>query len=157
MPESKPNACIETEKGTVIIELFPEEAPKAFQNFVNLAGRGFYDGIPFHRVVPGFVVQGGDPNCVQERSSGPCGTGGPGYTFSDEPVKRSYQRGIVAMANAGPNTNGSQFFIMLADHPELPPLYTIFGRVIQGQDVVNSIVQGDRMMRVTIAAVPPAS
>lgn len=96
----------------------------------------------FHRVVPGFVIQGGDPSGN--------GTGGPGYTFDDEPVTLKYDKGIVAMANAGPNTNGSQFFIMLEDNPTLPPNYTIFGKVIKGQDVVSSIQVGDVMKKVTI-------
>lgn len=134
-------AVIETEKGTIIFTLFADEAPKAVSNFVFLTKEGFYDGLTFHRVEPGFVVQGGDPNGN--------GTGGPGYKFEDEPVKRSYTRGIVAMANSGPNTNGSQFFIMLADTP-LPPQYTIFGEVTAGMDVVDQITVGNVMTSVTI-------
>ncbi len=134
-------AVIQTAKGTIEFELFGDETPKTVSNFIYLAKDGFYDTLTFHRVEPGFVIQGGDPNGN--------GTGGPGYAFADEPVKRKYTKGIVAMANAGPNTNGSQFFIMLADNP-LPPNYTIFGQVIQGQDVVDQIVVGDVMQKVTI-------
>jgi cyclophilin family peptidyl-prolyl cis-trans isomerase len=133
-------AVIETNKGTIEFEIFPE-APKAASNFMHLSRDGFYDGLTFHRVVPGFVIQGGDP--VGN------GTGGPGYKFEDEPVTRKYTKGIVAMANAGPNTNGSQFFIML-DDTDLPPAYTIFGNVIKGQDVVDKIQVGDVMKKVTI-------
>lgn len=133
-------AVIETDKGRIEFEIYPE-ASKAASNFIFLAKDGFYSGLTFHRVVPGFVVQGGDPRGD--------GSGGPGYQFEDEPVERPYTKGIVAMANAGPNTNGSQFFIMLADNP-LPPQYTIFGNVISGQEVVDKIVVGDVMRRVTI-------
>jgi cyclophilin family peptidyl-prolyl cis-trans isomerase len=133
-------AVIVTDKGTIEFEIFPE-APKAASNFIQLSRDGFYDGLTFHRVVPGFVIQGGDPLGT--------GAGGPGYQFEDEPVTRKYTKGIVAMANAGPNTNGSQFFIMLADN-DLPPSYTIFGNVIKGQDVVDKIQVGDVMKKVTI-------
>ncbi len=134
---------MQTTKGEIIFELFDEEAPKTVSNFVYLTKGGFYDGLTFHRVVPGFVIQGGDP-------SGD-GTGGPGYRFEDEPVKRSYDRGIVAMANAGPDTNGSQFFIMLADNP-LPPSYTVFGKVTKGIEVVDQIKIGDVMSSVIVEA-----
>ena len=132
---------IVTAKGEIIFELFGDEAPKTVSNFITLARDGFYNGLIFHRREEGFVIQGGDPNGN--------GTGGPGYKFEDEPVKRTYSKGIVAMANSGPNTNGSQFFIMLGDTP-LPPLYTIFGNVLSGQDVVDRIQVGDVMERVTI-------
>lgn len=134
-------AMIETAKGTIEFQIEPE-ATKAASSFIFLTNNHFFDGLTFHRVVPGFVIQGGDPLGN--------GTGGPGYQFADEPVIGSYTTGTVAMANAGPNTNGSQFFIMLADHPELPPSYTIFGHVIVGQDVVEKIQQGDVMQKVTI-------
>ncbi len=134
-------AVIATDKGDIEFEIYPE-ASKAASNFITLASDSFYDGLIFHRVVPGFVIQGGDPLGN--------GTGGPGYQFADEPVTRKYDKGIVAMANAGPNTNGSQFFIMLDSHPELPPNYTIFGKVIKGQEVVDKIVVGDVMKRVSI-------
>ena len=136
---------ISTKLGEIKFETFDADAPKAVENFLNLAGRGFYNTLTFHRVVAGFVIQGGDPNCNPSTGSGPCGAGGPGYTFADElnPATESYRRGYVkgtvAMANAGPNTNGSQFFIILQDRPSLPHLYTIFGRVIAGQDVVDAI------------------
>lgn len=138
-------AVIETNKGVIEFEIFGDEAPKTASNFIFLATDKFYDGLRFHRVEPGFVIQGGDP--VGN------GTGGPGYKFEDEPVTRKYDRGIVAMANSGPNTNGSQFFIMLADNPTLPPNYTIFGRVISGQEVVDQIKVGDVMNKVTIQAI----
>lgn len=134
-------AVIETSKGTIEFEILPS-SPKAASNFIFLAEHQFYDGLTFHRVVPGFVIQGGDPTGN--------GTGGPGYQFEDETVTQPYDRGIVAMANAGPNTNGSQFFIVLEDQPSLPPSYTIFGKVILGMDVVDKIAVGDVMKKVTI-------
>lgn len=134
-------ATIHTNKGDIVFTLLPEDAPLTVSNFVFLTSRHFYDGLTFHRVEPNFVIQGGDPKGN--------GTGGPGYKFADEPVKRSYNRGIVAMANSGPNTNGSQFFIMLKDTP-LPPLYTVFGQVTQGMDVVDQIRVGDTMTTVEI-------
>jgi cyclophilin family peptidyl-prolyl cis-trans isomerase len=127
---------IVTNYGTIVFETFDADAPNTVQNFLTLAGKGFYDGLTFHRVIPGFMIQGGDPSGN--------GTGGPGYQFADElnPSTPSYQagykKGVVAMANSGPNTNGSQFFIMTADYP-LPNSYTIFGKVISGQDVVDQI------------------
>lgn len=132
---------IETAKGTIAIQIFPE-VPQTSSNFLLLAANGFYDGLKFHRVEERFVIQGGDPNGD--------GTGGPGYTFADEPVLKDYTKGTVAMANGGPNTNGSQFFIMLADHPELPKLYTIFGQVISGMDVVDKLVVGDIIQKAII-------
>jgi peptidyl-prolyl cis-trans isomerase B (cyclophilin B) len=136
------HATIKTNKGDIHLQLNPAEAPQTVNNFVALARDGFYTGVVFHRVVPGFVIQGGDPTGT--------GSGGPGYKFKDEPVKRSYKAGTVAMANAGPNTNGSQFFICLEDQPGLPGLYTIFGDTTSGMDVVRSIRQGDVMQSVTI-------
>ncbi|MDO8498903.1 MAG: peptidylprolyl isomerase [bacterium] len=135
-------AVIVTDKGIIEFAIYPE-ASKAASNFIFLTKDGFYDGLTFHRVVPGFVIQGGDPLGN--------GTGGPGYQFEDEPVTEAYNKGIVAMANAGPNTNGSQFFIMLEDNPSLPPNYTIFGKVISGQEVVDKIQVGDIMKKVTIS------
>lgn len=134
---------LKTNKGTIQLELNAAEAPRTVNNFVALARDGFYDGLKFHRVVPGFVIQGGDPKGD--------GTGGPGYKFEDEPVSRKYRAGTVAMANAGPNTNGSQFFICLKDQPTLPPNYTIFGETISGMDVVRTIQVGDVMESVTIS------
>ncbi len=135
------DAVIETSKGTVVVELYADDAPLTVSNFVFLASKNFYDGLTFHRYEPGFVIQGGDPLGT--------GTGGPGYRFADEQVTRPYTKGTVAMANAGPNTNGSQFFIMLEDTP-LPPAYTIFGMVTQGMDVVDQLRKGDSMTKVSI-------
>ena len=132
---------MQTVKGEIVFDLLDGDAPKTVSNFVALAKGGYYDGLTFHRRVDGFMIQGGDPNGN--------GTGGPGYKFEDEPVKRKYDRGIVAMANAGPDTNGSQFFIMLADYP-LPPQYTIFGKVTSGQETVDQIAIGDAMTKVTV-------
>ncbi len=133
---------IKTSKGDIVFDVYPE-ATKAASNFIFLTQDHFYDGLTFHRVVPGFVIQGGDPSGN--------GTGGPGYKFEDEPVSRKYDKGIVAMANSGPNTNGSQFFIMLDNHPELPPNYTIFGKVASGQEVVDQIKVGDIMQKVFVS------
>ena len=133
---------LQTNKGTIVFELYADDAPQTVSNFVYLAEAGYYNGLTFHRVVPGFVIQGGDPTGT--------GAGGPGYKFADEPVRRTYDEGIVAMANAGPDTNGSQFFIMLADNSSLPKAYTIFGKVIEGMDVVKRIVVGDVMNQVQI-------
>lgn len=132
---------ISTAKGNIEMQIFTD-VPQTASNFLLLAANGFYDGLTFHRVVPGFVIQGGDP--------GGDGTGGPGYTFADEQVARDYKKGIVAMVNAGPNTNGSQFFIMLEDHPELPKKYTIFGQVITGMDTAQKITQGDVIIKAVV-------
>lgn len=135
-------AVIELAEGRIVIELFPETAPKTVSNFVYLAKEGYYDGLTFHRRVERFVVQGGDPSGN--------GTGGPGYTFEDELNDNyGYDKGIVAMANRGPDTNGSQFFIMLEDYP-LDKSYSIFGRVTEGLDLVDQIQVGDIMRRVVI-------
>ncbi len=143
-------AVITTDKGVIEFEIFPE-APKAASNFIFLAKDGFYNGLKFHRVVPGFVIQGGDPlSGILPNGDPRIGSSGPGYQFEDEPVTKKYNKGIVAMANAGPNTNGSQFFIMLEDNPTLPPNYTIFGMVTKGQEVVDQIKAGDIIRSVTI-------
>lgn len=123
-------AVLETSAGKIVIELNAKATPVTVNNFVFLAQRKFYSGTIFHRVIKGFMIQGGDPNGD--------GTGGPGYHFADEPFSGDYQRGTVAMANAGPDTNGSQFFIMQQDQ-ELPKNYVIFGRVVQGMEVVDQI------------------
>lgn len=134
-------AVIETNKGTIKIELFDDEVPKTAENFRLLAEKGYYDGIIFHRVIKNFMIQGGDP-----QGMGYGGESAWGGKFNDEiaEVKHLYQgaytKGTVAMANSGPNTNGSQFFIMHVDYP-LPPKYTKFGRVIEGQDVVDAIAE----------------
>jgi cyclophilin family peptidyl-prolyl cis-trans isomerase len=136
------SATLHTNQGDVEVELFDDDAPKAVENFRKLAGDGFYDGVIFHRVIPDFMIQGGDPTGT--------GTGGPGYTFEDESNDHSVVRGALAMANAGPNTNGSQFFIVTADAcPWLDGKHTVFGRVTDGMDVVEAISQletdaGDR-------------
>lgn len=129
-PAKTYSATIETSAGTMTAEFFTADAPKTVNNFVFLARDGYYEDVIFHRVIKGFMIQGGDPTGT--------GRGGPGYRFDDEPVKRQYQRGTLAMANAGPNTNGSQFFIMHADYP-LPPNYTIFGKLTSGEDVLDEI------------------
>lgn len=129
-PSKTYKVTLKTSKGDIIITMFSKETPKTVNNFVFLAKDGFYNNTIFHRIIEGFMIQGGDPKGN--------GSGGPGYSFEDEPVNREYTRGIVAMANAGPNTNGSQFFIMHGDTP-LPKNYTIFGQVTDGMDVVDSI------------------
>ncbi|GIU95853.1 MAG: peptidyl-prolyl cis-trans isomerase [Gaiellaceae bacterium] len=125
-------AILSTTHGSIEVELYPEDAPKTVENFTRLATEGFYDGVSFHRVIPDFMIQGGCPRGD--------GTGGPGYTFADEPNEHRVERGALAMANAGPNTNGSQFFIVTADAcPWLDGKHTVFGRVTAGQDVVDRI------------------
>jgi len=125
-------ATLHTAHGAIRLELFPEDAPKTVANFEKLAGDGFYDGVVFHRVIPDFMIQGGDPTGT--------GRGGPGYTFEDEPNEHRVVRGALAMANAGPNTNGSQFFIVTADEASwLDGKHTVFGRVVEGMDVVDAI------------------
>jgi peptidyl-prolyl cis-trans isomerase B (cyclophilin B) len=125
-------ATMQTNHGTIQIELLPEHAPETVENFEDLARKGFYDGGTFHRVIDDFMIQGGCPRGD--------GTGGPGYTFDDEPNDLSLERGALAMANAGPNTNGSQFFIVTADScPWLDGKHTVFGRVVEGMDVVDEI------------------
>ena len=144
------SATIATEKGDIDIDLFTTDAPKASQNFVDLAKKGFYDDVIFHRVIPGFVAQGGDGQFGKKSSleRGRVGTGGPGYKFEDEPVQGDYARGSLAMANAGPNTNGSQFFICHQDLTgKLPKNYTLFGQVTKGMDVVDAIVSAPRNAR----------
>lgn len=135
-------AVIATNKGVIEFELLSDAAPKTVSNFVYLTENNFYDGLTFHRVVPGFVIQGGDPNGT--------GTGGPGYKFADEKVIGEYKAGSVAMANSGPDTNGSQFFICLEDLPTLPKNYSLFGQVTSGMDVVSKIAVGDKMSEVKI-------
>jgi cyclophilin family peptidyl-prolyl cis-trans isomerase len=141
-------ATIETDKGAIEIELSVSGAPKAAANFIELARKGFYDGVVFHRLVPGFVIQGGDGEHghVDRLDRGRLGTGGPGYKFADEPFEGDYVRGAVAMANSGSNTNGSQFFICLTDLSggRLPKKYTLFGHVTAGMDVVDAIAASKR-------------
>ena len=143
-------AIIETELGTIEADLFTDGAPKASANFVKLAKQGFYDDVIFHRCIPGFVIQGGDGEFGKKASlnAGRVGTGGPGYKFEDEPINGDYYRGTLAMANAGPNTNGSQFFICHQDLVgKLPKNYTIFGQVTKGLDIVDQIANAPRNAR----------
>jgi len=141
----KYRATIQTSRGTIELELYAEYAPKTVNNFVFLTEQGYYDDITFHRVISNFMVQGGDPTGT--------GRGGPGYRFEDEfagnPLK--HETGVISMANAGPGTNGSQFFITHAPQPHLDNLHTVFGKVTSGQDVVDAIQQGDKMTKVTIS------
>jgi cyclophilin family peptidyl-prolyl cis-trans isomerase len=137
------DVVIDTDKGSITLELDPKLAPITVNNFITLARGGYYDGLTFHRVVPDFVIQGGDPTGT--------GTGGPGYKFADEPVKGEYTDGALAMANAGPDTNGSQFFICIADCTrKLTPNYNLFGHVTDGLDIAKSIGVGDTMKTVVV-------
>lgn len=135
---------LKTSMGDITVKLYTKEAPKTTENFMKLAGEGFYDGVKFHRVIKGFMIQGGDPISKDDSLSARWGSGGPGYKFADEIdassaiYQRGYKHGILAMANSGPDTNGSQFFIMAKDYP-LPPAYTIFGEVVSGLDIVDAI------------------
>ena len=135
---------METTKGEIVLELYPEHAPKTVNNFVFLAKEGYYDGIAFHRVINDFMVQGGDPTGS--------GSGGPGYKFADEFAGNplTHERCVISMANAGPNTNGSQFFITHSPQPHLNGKHTVFGKVITGQDIVDKIQQGDKMEKVMV-------
>ena len=135
---------METTKGEIELELYPEHAPKTVNNFVFLAKEGYYDGISFHRVINDFMVQGGDPTGS--------GSGGPGYKFADEFAGNplTHERCVISMANAGPNTNGSQFFITHSPQPHLNGKHTVFGKVITGQDIVDKIQQGDKMEKVMV-------
>ena len=130
-PSKAYSATIDTPAGSMTLELFASEAPLTVNNFVNLARDGFYEDCQFHRIISGFMIQGGCPLGT--------GTGGPGYRFQDEPVNRPYVRGTLAMANAGPNTNGSQFFIVHGADVGLPPNYTIFGMLTDGGDVLDTL------------------
>jgi peptidyl-prolyl cis-trans isomerase B (cyclophilin B) len=143
-PKKKYTASMNTTKGIIEIELFPEHAPKTVNNFVFLIKEGFYDGVSFHRVIEDFVIQGGDPTGT--------GRGGPGYSFEDElkgnPLK--HERGIISMANSGPNSNGSQFFITHSPQSHLNGKHTVFGKVTKGLEIVDLIQQGDKMETVTV-------
>jgi peptidyl-prolyl cis-trans isomerase B (cyclophilin B) len=136
-------ATFDTDRGPIKVELYPDKAPLTVASFVNLARRGFYDGLNFHRVIPDFMVQGGCP----EGS----GRGGPGYKFEDEANNGvGHERGVLSMANAGPNTNGSQFFITHVATPWLDGKHTVFGKVVEGLDVVDKVAQGDLIKSVRI-------
>jgi len=135
-------AIIETEKGDLVLELFAEDVPVTVNNFVFLAREGFYDGTTFHRVIPGFMAQGGDPTGT--------GTGTPGYSFADEFTEHTHVAGALSMANRGPNTNGSQFFITYTPQHHLDGRHSVFGQLIEEMDVLNNIQQGDTVIRITI-------
>ena len=136
---------ITTDKGDIELELMPEHAPRTVNNFLFLTREGFYDGTVFHRVIANFMIQGGDPTGS--------GRGGPGYRFEDECDNNPlcHERGVISMANAGPNTNGSQFFITHGPQPHLDGRHTVFGKVTKGQDVVDSVEQGDQVRKIEIA------
>ncbi|ACL24046.1 MULTISPECIES: peptidylprolyl isomerase [Chloroflexus] len=143
-PTKTYRVTMETTRGTIELDLYPQHAPMTVNNFVFLTREGFYDGLTFHRVIKDFVIQGGDPTGR--------GSGGPGYRFPDE-VKGNpltHEAGVISMANAGPNTNGSQFFITHTPQPHLNGRHTVFGRVVSGMDVVYAIQQGDKMTKVTV-------
>jgi peptidyl-prolyl cis-trans isomerase B (cyclophilin B) len=146
-PKKNYKVTMETNRGTIELELYPQHAPKTVNNFVFLATEGFYDNVKFHRVISNFMIQGGDPTGS--------GSGGPGYRFEDEtrgnPLR--HETGVISMANAGPNTNGSQFFITHSPQGHLDGKHTVFGKVVKGQDVVNAIRQGDVINTVTADAV----
>ncbi|MFZ5639341.1 MAG: peptidylprolyl isomerase [Bacillota bacterium] len=135
-------AVIEMDNGNVVIEMFDKDAPNTVANFEKLANEGFYDGLTFHRVIAGFVAQGGCPHGN--------GTGGPGYTIKCEINPNKHERGSLAMAHRGPNTGGSQFYICYEPQPHLDGMHTVFGKVIEGMDVVDKINQGDKMNKVRV-------
>lgn len=146
-PKKQYFTTIETTKGKIKIQLEPTKAPKTVNNWVVLARDGYYDGITFHRVIAGFMAQGGDPTGT--------GAGGPGYKFEDEFSDLTHQTGSLSMANAGPGTNGSQFFIVYEPQPHLDRKHSVFGKVIEGMDVVLKLVNGDKMTKVTVEEVAP--
>jgi len=136
-----PRVKMETDKGTMVLELFAQDAPKTVENFLALTNKGFYNGLTFHRVIPHFVVQGGCPKGD--------GTGGPGYTIKCEINPNRHQRGSLSMAHAGKDTGGSQFFICHDPQPHLDGVHTVFGRVVEGVEVVDKIAKGDHMIKLT--------
>jgi peptidyl-prolyl cis-trans isomerase B (cyclophilin B) len=146
-PAKQYRATLATDRGDIVVDLDARHAPKTVNNFVFLAREGFYDGVAFHRVIANFMIQGGDPTGT--------GRGGPGYRFEDEtrgnPLR--HERGVISMANAGPNTNGSQFFITHGPQPHLDGKHTVFGKVAEGMDVVDAIRQGDTIQQVTVEEV----
>jgi len=143
MTEPLPQVTMQTSKGNIVLELAEDDAPNTVANFVSLAEKGFYDGLAFHRVIPNFMIQGGCPLGT--------GTGGPGYVIADECSPRlRHTRGVISMANAGPNTGGSQFFITHVPCPHLDGKHAVFGRITSGMDVVDSIRKGDRILKVTV-------
>ncbi len=135
-------ATIETERGSMVLELFASDVPVTVNNFVFLAREGFYDSITFHRVIPDFMAQGGDPTGT--------GSGGPGYKFADEFTEHTHVAGTLSMANSGPNTNGSQFFITYASQPHLNNHHSVFGQLVDGMDILKVLKNGDTIKRITI-------
>ncbi len=146
-PKKTYRVVMQTNRGDMELELHPEHAPKTVNNFVFLIREGYYDGVSFHRVIDDFVIQGGDPTGT--------GRGGPGYKFEDElagnPLK--HERGVISMANAGPHTNGSQFFVTHSPQPHLDGKHTVFGKVVQGLEVVDAIRPGDKMEKLTVTEI----
>jgi len=141
--EPLPQVTIKTSRGDIVLELAEDDAPNTVANFIGLAEKGFYDGLKFHRVIPNFMIQTGCPQGT--------GTGGPGYVIADEfSPRQRHTRGVISMANAGPNTGGSQFFITHVPCPHLDGKHAVFGRVLKGQDVVDAVKQGDKIVKVTI-------
>ncbi|MCX5674869.1 MAG: peptidylprolyl isomerase [Planctomycetota bacterium] len=141
--EPLPQVTLQTSKGNIVLELAEDDAPNTVANFISLAEKGFYDGVTFHRVIPNFMVQGGDPTGT--------GTGGPGYVIADECSPRlRHERGVISMANAGPNTGGSQFFITHVPTSWLDGKHAVFGKVTSGLEVVDAIRQGDKMVKVSV-------
>lgn len=146
--EKNMKATIQTNKGNIVLELYAEQTPNTAGNFAKLAKEGFYDGTKFHRVIEGFMIQGGDPQTKDDSLQMMWGTGGPGYQFADEIVADlSNVTGTISMANAGPNTNGSQFFINVADNTFLDGKHAVFGRVLEGMDIVFAISQAEKNQR----------
>ncbi len=143
-PKKIYHIAMNTDRGTIELDLYPQHAPVTVNNFVFLARQGFYDGVVFHRVISNFVIQGGDPTGT--------GMGGPGYRFQDETANNplKHETGVISMANAGPNTNGSQFFVTHSPQPHLNGKHTVFGKVVNGMNVVNAILQGDKIITVTV-------
>lgn len=150
-PITATTATIKTTKGDIVVELYPDKAPLTVTNFLTLAKEGYYDGIKFHRVIPGFVAQGGDPYTKDPTKADLAGSGGPGYTIADEfdPSLRHNVEGILSMANAGPNTGGSQFFITYDETPWLDDKHAIFGKVTSGMDVAKSLQVNDTILSIT--------
>jgi peptidyl-prolyl cis-trans isomerase B (cyclophilin B) len=144
-PAKKYRITMNTDRGAIELDLFPQYAPVTVNNFVFLSRQGFYDGVVFHRVIANFVIQGGDPTGT--------GMGGPGYKFQDETANNplKHETGTLSMANAGPGTNGSQFFITHSPQPHLNGKHTVFGKVVKGMDVVNAIRQGDKIINLTVS------
>jgi cyclophilin family peptidyl-prolyl cis-trans isomerase len=141
--EPLPQVTIQTEKGNIVLELAEDDAPNTVANFISLAEKGFFDGLKFHRVIADFMIQGGDPTGT--------GRGGPGYKIADEfSPKLKHKRGVISMANSGPNSGGSQFFITHVDTPWLDGKHAVFGRVTSGMEIVDKIQQGDKMVKVTV-------